>query len=263
MSGQLDGKVAWVTGAAGAIGRAVCKTFIAEGARLVLSGRNESTLQGLAASLDDIGNGPSMVVPLDVTNGAAVDAATARIIAKSGGVDILVNSTTNPIFGDFLDLSDEDWQAVLDAKFMAYMRVSRAVIPHMAAGSGGAIVNVSGRGGHQPNSPSHLAGSCANGAVNTLTKGLANLYGPRGIRVNAVAPGPVISPRYERIKAANLAVAIKRGSAERSGVAAASPLGEMAEVDEIADIVLFLAGPQSRFMTGCVLQADGGGTAAL
>lgn len=260
MKQLLAEKTAWITGAAGAIGAEIARVFVAEGARVALSGRNPKTLEALSSSLP---SGSSIIIPLDVTDRASVDAAAEKIISEFGNLDILVNSTTNPIFADFHDLADEDWLAVIDAKALGYMRTSRAVLPHMATNGSGAIVNISGRGGHQPNSPSHLAGSCANGAVNTLTKGLANIYGPKGVRLNAIAPGPVRSPRYEKIAAANVAVAAKQEAAERSGAAVANPLGEQSEPRDIADAALYLASGLSRFVTGIVLQTDGGGTPSL
>ncbi|WP_147274865.1 SDR family NAD(P)-dependent oxidoreductase [Ferruginivarius sediminum] len=262
MTGELEGQMAWVTGASGAIGRAVCQTFSQAGARLALTGRNADKLADVAASLPAGGCDP-IIAPGDVSDAGQVTAAADSVRGQAGRIDILVNSTTCPIFGDFLDLTDADWLSVLDAKALAYVRTARAVIPGMIEAGGGVIVNVSGRGGHQPNSPSHLAGSCANGAVNTLTKGLANLYGPSGIRVNAVAPGPVASERFERIRAANQALAESGGVSERSGTPVASPLGDMAEPAQVADVILFLASKRARFMTGSVLQVDGGGTASL
>ncbi|SLN63987.1 SDR family NAD(P)-dependent oxidoreductase [Oceanibacterium hippocampi] len=261
MSGMLDGKVAWVVGAAGAIGAETCRRFAAEGASVVLSGRNEASLAEVADALP--ASARATVSVIDVTDRPQVDAAAADLIGKFGRIDILVNSTTCPIFAELDKLSDDDWMAVLDAKVLGYMRTARAVLPHMSKQGTGSIINVSGRGGHQPNSPSHLAGSCSNGAVNTLTKGLANIYGPRGIRVNAIAPGPVRSPRYEVIAAANRAIAAKSGNPERSGSSAANPLGEMSEVGDIADAALYLASGLSGFVTGIVLQVDGGGTASL
>jgi len=261
MNCSIEGKTAWITGAGGAIGAGICKRFAEQGARIVLSGRNEMTLRQVAESL------PAEVKPLvrvlDVTDRKAVDSIATELIETCGAIDIVVNSTTCPIFADFQTLSDEDWMAVLDAKALGYMRVSRAVLPHMQRNGFGAIVNISGRGGHQPNSPSHLAGSCANAAVNTLTKGLANIYGPFGIRINAIAPGAVRSPRYDAIAAANKAISDKKQSAERSGSATGHPLGEMAEIEDIADAALYLASNMSRFITGVILQVDGGGTASL
>jgi len=261
MTELLSNKTAWVTGAGGAIGTEICRRFAEHGAQIVLSGRNETTLRELAEALPDSAN--PMVMVLDITDREAVDNAAADIIKAFGTLDIVVNSTTCPIFANFLDLTDEDWMAVLDAKALGYMRSSRAVLPHMQKNGAGVIVNISGRGGHQPNSPAHLAGSCANAAVNTLTKGLANIYGPDGIRINAIAPGPVRTPRYDAIAAANKAISGKANNPERSGAAASNPLGEMSEVGDIADAALYLASDMSRFVTGVVLQVDGGGTASL
>ncbi len=261
MKQLLEGKTAWITGAAGAIGEDICHVFAREGARIVLSGRNEETLSKVANDLPD--SAEPLVLVLDVTGRTAVDEAAKQAIAHFGRVDILVNSTTCPIFGKFHDLSDEDWMAIINAKAFGYMRTSRAILPHMEEKGSGVIVNISGRGGHQPNSPSHMAGSCANGAVNTLTKGLANIYGPRGIRVNAIAPGPVRTPRYDMIAAANKAIADTNAAPERSGASVASPLGEMSEVRDISDATLYLASEMSRFVTGIILQTDGGGTSSL
>ena len=261
MKNLLEGKTAWITGAAGAIGEDICHVFAREGARIILSGRNKETLNKVANDLPD--SAEPLVLVVDVTNRAQVDDAASKAIAHFGRVDILVNSTTNPIFNSFQDLSDDDWMAVINAKTLGYMRTSRAIIPHMEKNGSGVIVNVSGRGGHQPNSPSHMAGSCANGAVNTLTKGLANIYGPKGIRVNAIAPGPVRTPRYDLIAAANKAIAEKNATAERSGAAMENPLGEMSEVRDNSDAVLYLASDMSRFITGTILQTDGGGTSSL
>lgn len=257
----LQGKTAWVTGAAGALGAAICRRFAEEGANIALSGRNAESLSDVADGLK--AGTKSQVFVMDIIDRNQVDTTAKAVFDSFGAIDILVNSTTCPIFADFFDLSDDDWMAVLDAKALGYMRTSRAAIPFMLGNGGGNIVNVSGRGGHQPNSPSHLAGSCANAAVNTLTKGLANIYGPQGVRINAIAPGPVRSPRYDKIAAANEKISGATGDNSRSGAKAANPLGEMAEVDDIADAALYLASGMSRFVTGTIMQIDGGGTVSL
>src|SRR5690606_37423729 len=106
-----------------------------------------------------------------------------------------------------------------------------------------------------------LPGSAANAAVNVLTKGLANIYGPRGIRINAVAPGPIASQRYDRIAEANRRLGEKSGTA-RAGSPRA-PLGDIGQPSDVADAVCYLASDRARHITGIVLQVDGGGTAAL
>ncbi len=256
-------KVAWVTGASGAIGRAIVTALAREAVHIFASSRNRAALEQLQS---EIGTGPGLAritaLPVDVEDQGQVDAAAATI-AAAGGLDILVNSTTRPLFGDPLELDDADWEAVLQAKFFGYLRTMRAVLPQMIRQRRGCIVNISGRGGHQPSSPTHLPGSAANAAVNVLTKGLANIHGRHGIRINAVAPGPIESERYERIVSANARYAAQTGGAARSGVAAAAPLGERGQPADIADAVMFLASDRARHITGIVLQVDGGGTATV
>jgi NAD(P)-dependent dehydrogenase (short-subunit alcohol dehydrogenase family) len=127
----------------------------------------------------------------------------------------------------------------------------------------GRIVNVSGRGGHQPTLPVHLPGMSANASVNLMTKGLANMYGASGIRINAVAPGPVESPRYDKIVSTNAALGNAASHPTGSAFNTAPTLNAKARPEEIADVVLFLLSERSRLMTGTVLQADGGSTASL
>lgn len=238
---MLKNRVAWVVGASGAIGQAIARDLATAGARVVATGRNEAVLKSLGFETERV----------DLSDRASVDATAQRILGREGRIDILVNSAALPIVGDFLELGDEQWLSVLQAKGMGYMRTMRAVVPGMLERGSGAIVNISGRGGHQPNSPSHLPGSSANAMVNLLTRGLANLYGPRGIRVNAVAPGPVRSARYDTIAAAN------------ARLGQPPPSQPVATPEQIASIVRFLASDQSSHLNGSILQADGGATPTL
>ena len=259
---ELDpnGRVAWICGATGAIGSATAAALAAEGVALALSARDEHALRRLADDIGSTSRGTVALFPLDVGSREPVDRAAARIVAEFGRIDLLVNTTASPIFGDFLLLPDADWEGVFQAKYFGYMRTMRAVIPHMTARGAGSIVNISGRGGHQPSSASHLPGSSANAAVNLLTKGLANIYGRQGIRINAVAPGPITSPRFDKIAAANQSIARLSGVGEgRAGTNFAG----MGQPADIAAIVVFLASHRSAHLNGIVVQADGGSTASL
>lgn len=260
MQQQNSERVAWVTGASGAIGRAIVSALARESGHVFISSRNGQSLEDLARELKPSSTSARItVLPMDVVDQGQVDAA-ARTVTAAGRLDVLVNSTTRPIFGDPLELADADWDAVMQAKFMGYLRTMRAVLPLMQRQRGGCIVNISGRGGHQPTSPAHLPGSAANAAVNVLTKGLANIYGPHGIRINAIAPGPIASERYDRIAAANQ----KLGETSAGQVQAPqAPLGNVGQPADIADAVCYLASDRARHVTGIVLQVDGGGTASL
>ena len=260
---DLQGRVAWVCGASGAIGKAVATALAREGATVVVSSRSGAALEALASGLRQAHGGAARALAVDVTSREQVDAAAQRIAQEFGRIDMLVNSTALSLFGDFLVLSDEDWLAVYQGKFFAYLRTIRAALPHMIRQHDGRIVNISGRGGHQPTMPVHLPGMSANAAVNLLTKGLANMYGNQGIRVNAVAPGPVASPRYDSILQVNRQLQDAASHATKSEFNTAPTLNSQAQPEEIADVVLFLLSDRSRLMTGTILQADGGSTASL
>jgi NAD(P)-dependent dehydrogenase (short-subunit alcohol dehydrogenase family) len=245
----LDGHVAWVIGGSGSLGSAIAETLAAAGARVVVSSRSVATRWVEADSH------AASSVAVELGSGESVVRAAREIEQRCGRIDILVNCSAAPIFGDFLELTDADWDTVLQAKLLGYMRTMRAVIPAMLERGAGTIINVSGRGGRQP-TPAHLPGCCANAAVAVLTKGLADTYGPRGIRINAVAPGPIDTPRHHQIADSNAQLASQ--ASKRM-----PPLGRLGAAQDIADAVLFLATPGSSYITGITLPVDGGGTATV
>lgn len=243
---EFHGRVAWVVGATGGLGRAIAAALAQAGARVALSGRDPDALAALAASLG--GSAAHLSVAADVRQAPSVDAAAARIEHEAGAIDCLVNASTLPLFGDPLALDDETWLAVLDTKQLGYVRTMRAALPGMLRRGRGAIVNLSGRGGRQPN-PVHLPGCSANAAVNLLTKGFADRYGPQGIRVNAVAPGPIATPRLESLKAAGAGAFMRAGAEGRP--------------EDVANAAVFLLSDAARFINGTVLAVDGGSLAGV
>lgn len=250
---MISGRVAWVIGASGAIGQVVAKVLAGAGAEVVVSARSEDKLKTLAAEIAGAG-GRAQVRKLDLRNRADVDAAAREIVARAGRIDALVNSTSLSIFGDFLELTDEQWHEVLDAKLVGYVRSMRAVLPYMMKEGGGAVVNISGRGGRQPTA-AHLPGGGANAAVNLIGKGLADAYQKHGIRVNTVAPGPIQSERFEKIRASNERVS--------GGTPPRASLDRMGRPEDVAQAVLWLLSDAARHVTGIVLPVDGGGTATV
>lgn len=241
---DFEGRVAWVVGASGALGGATARALARRGATVVLSGRNADTLAALADEIDDAIGGRAEALPIDIASDPSVRAAADFIAAKHGRIDFLVNSSSVSVFGDFLSLTDEDWLAVFNAKHLGYVRTLRATIPHMIAAGFGRIVNVSGRGGQHP-SRIHLPGGSANAAVDLLTKGLSKIYAGHDIRINAVSPCPIRSPRLDAM--------------QEAGRPAKGPVLGDGQPGDVADAVLYLLSERSRFITGAALQVDGGG----
>jgi NAD(P)-dependent dehydrogenase (short-subunit alcohol dehydrogenase family) len=232
---DLNQQVFWITGASGAIGRAICEHLHERGGLVIASGRNPDTLPEARTGLQRL--------VVNVTDREAVEAAAQHILTQYGRLDGLVTCTTIPRFGDFLTLQDEDWSDVLNAKLMGSIRPARAVIPSMISQGRGSIVFISGRGGSVP-PPRHLPGACANAALNLLAQGLATEYGQHGLRINALAPGPIESPRLD---------------AMTQGIATAkSALGGAGTPEDVAASVAFLLSSQARHITGICLAVDGG-----
>jgi NAD(P)-dependent dehydrogenase (short-subunit alcohol dehydrogenase family) len=256
MRGDFVDKVIWVVGASGGLGSAAARGFLQAGGKVALSGRSEPKLRKAVNGGDQ---SRALLLPIDITRESEVKQAATEIVARFGRLDVLVNSTSVSTFGDFLQLTDEMWRQVYEAKLFAYARTMRAAIPLMLEQQSGAIVNVSGSGGKYPNFPSHIAGSSGNAAVNLATKAVGDLYASQGIRANCVAPGPIKSPRLDSIAVANESLKLRAPGQWSAGAggAQARPPGE---ARDIAEAILYLASDRAKHVNGIVLTVDGGAT---
>ena len=247
----LDGKVVWVTGATGALGREIALGFAAEGARVGISARTPDALDSLSKEIKEATNADVWSLPVDVTDVAAVADTASSLIEKAGRIDVLVTTVAVPAFGPFLEINNDAFQAALNVKYLGYINCIHAVLPHMVQMGGGAVVGITGTGGRQPIGI-HLPGCGVNGALNIVLKGLANEFGASGIRVNAVAPGMISSPRARQMADAGMGDPAK-------GV----PLRRLGEPSEIADATVFLASERATYITGQILMVDGGRVESL
>ena len=254
----FEGRVAVVTGAGKGIGLAVARAFAEEGVRVVAGSRRPGeALEELAERY------PVVPVSVDLNTVEGPAKIVGRAVEEFGGVDVLINNVggVKPRMGGFLSIEDEDWLDTLELNLMSAVRASRAALPHLLE-RGGAIVNVSSLNARLAQPPvADYAASKA--AMSNLSKALSEEFGPRGVRVNAVSPGPVRTPLWEDEGSAGEQMAAAMG-VELGDFLDAVPeqfgitLGRMLEPEEVASAVLFLASEKSGGVTGSDYAVDGG-----
>jgi len=246
----LAGKVALVTGAGSGIGRAVVARLAAAGASVVAADLDEASAQTAAAALSAAG-AHAVAVGGDVRDWSTGEALAQAALSRFGALDILVNCAGLFPSGPALELDEAHWDLLLDVNLKGALHVSQACGRRMRdLGQGGAIVNIASIQGLRPRAGKAAYASSKAGLI-ALTQVLAQELAPHGVRVNAVAPGPVVTE--------GAATAGGEGSeAARAAYIARLPLGRFGTPDEIAVAVHFLASPASSWMTGATLVIDGG-----
>jgi len=247
---SLSGRVAVVTGAGRGIGRGLAVSLSAAGASVAAAGRDLAALGELAAEIEAAG-GTALPVHLDVTDVADIDAAFDCVCEHFGSVDILVNNAGLGANHRAEDVTEADWNEIMDVNLKGLFFCCRAAGRIMLGQGQGRIVNLSSQAG-VVGIRDHAVYSASKGGVNLLTKVLALEWSARGVNVNAVAPTFIYTP----------------GTAERldqpdylADVLERIPAGKVGTIDDVAGAVIYLASPAAAMVTGHVLVVDGGWTA--
>ena len=244
MTQRLEGKRAFVTGAAQGIGRATVLAMVAEGATVIATDRNAEGVAELAALSPAI-----ETAALDVTDGAAVTA----IAEATGAVDCLVNVAGFVHHGSILECEEADWDFSFDLNVKSMYRTIRAFAPAMLAAGGGSIVNIASVAGSIRGLPNRLVYGASKAAVIGLSKAVAADFITQGLRCNTVCPGTVQSPSLDdRISAFDDPVEARKAFVARQ------PMGRLGTAEEIAAAVVYLASDDSQFTTGTNIIVDGG-----
>ncbi|MEU5536400.1 oxidoreductase [Streptomyces sp. NPDC020362] len=256
---QLTDRVAIVTGASKGIGLAIAGAFAREGAHVVTGSR--SITPELEALRGDHG---VTTVPVDLSTAEGPDTLVRRAVEQHGRVDVLVNNlgtaTSRP---SFLDIDDAEWQRIFNMTLFSAVRTSRAALPHLLDAGGGSIVNISSINARLP-FPMVVDYSAAKAGLTSLTKSLSEEFAPRGVRVNAIAPGPVRTPFWTAPGGFADATAAQAGTTAQEAIDVVVPqsmgisTGRVTEAHEVADLALFLASPLAGNITGAEFTIDGG-----
>lgn len=245
---DFTGKTALITGGASGMGAATARLFADAGAQVVIVDRNHELAQQVASSIG------ALAISGDVSDSAFCDEAVRTALAHCGRLDVLVNAAGIIVRKDALGTTDDDWLRVMAVNASGVFFMSRAALRPMLVQGSGAIVNfgsiwgsVGGRG--------HIAYCASKGAVHQITRAMALDHARDGIRINAVCPGEVDTPMLRSAHATPVTDESLRTMAD-----AVVPMGRLAQPEEIARVVLFLASDAASYMTGAIVPVDAGYT---
>ena len=239
---RLDGKAALVTGASGGIGAAIARALHAQGASVALSGTRRDALDALAAELGERAH----VCPADLRDAAEPDQLIEAAEAAAGPLHILVNNAGMTRDMLAMRMRDADWQAVLDVDLSAPFRLARATLRGMVRRRAGRIVNISSIVGVTGNAGQSNYAAAKAGLIG-MTKALAQEVASRGITVNAVAPGFIVT-----------AMTASLNEAQRAKLSDSIPLGRLGQPDDVAAAVVYLVSDEAGWVTGATLHVNGG-----
>ena len=242
---RLDGKVAIVTGAGRGIGEGAALAFAELGADVVCAARTPEQIEAVAEKVRDRG-GRALAVPCDVMETAQLEEVVARTLKEFDRIDILVNNAGGTPPRPALETSESMFESAIHFNVTTAFSLSRRVIPHMLKGSGGSIVNISSAAGRLPQG-NFIAYGTAKAALSFMTRQLAAEFAP-DVRVNAIAVGAVETS----------ALAPFLNDKVRGAMESLTPMKRIGQVEDIALAILYLASPASSWVTGKVMEVDGG-----
>jgi 3-oxoacyl-[acyl-carrier protein] reductase len=245
----LQNQIALVTGASSGIGRATAVAMAHQGARVGVNYlKNQSGAEQTVEAIRKAG-GEALAIRADVTSSSDVQAMVAAVRRQWGRIDILVNNA-----GDLLarrtlaDMTEDYWDQIMALNLKSAFLCVKAVWEEMAARKSGCIVNITSIAGRNGGGPGAAAYAAAKGGLLTYTKGLAKELAPHGVRVNAVAPGVIATPYHERYSPPELF----------QKYLTTIPMARAGTSEEVADVIVFLASPAARYMTGETVEVNGG-----
>ena len=247
IKGKLQGRVAIVTGAGQGIGRAIALALAREGAKVVVSDITDLIFE-VAKEVEALGS-EALPVKCDVSNPNDVNNMVKATIEKFSRIDILVNNAGIYPFKPFVEMTEQDWDKVLDINLKGTFNCTRAVVPKMIEQRYGKIINISSIAGSVVGFPQLAHYSASKAGIVGFTRALALEIAPYGVNVNAIAPGPIETPGTKVL-----------GKETLESFQKMIPLGRMGKPEDIASLVVFLASDDSSFITGQCIVCDGGYT---
>ncbi|WP_251553831.1 SDR family oxidoreductase [Neobacillus muris] len=261
MDFNLKGKTALVAASSQGLGFAIAEKLIREGANVVISGRDETKLKPKAERLNSIGTGKAIYQAADLTRPSDIKLLAARCIETFGRIDMLVNNAGGPPAGEFVELSDDVWQASFELNLLSYIRLIRETLPYLKQ-RGGKILNIASSSIKEPIPGLILSNTFRTGIIG-LSKTLASELAPDNILINTIAPGRIATDRVKHLDQVN---ADKQGvdiGVIEAQAKSAIPLKRYGTPEEFANVAVFLLSDANSYMTGSAFLVDGGMVKAI
>jgi 3-oxoacyl-[acyl-carrier protein] reductase len=254
---KLNGKRALVTGASQGLGFATARGLALEGCRVAISSRDMEKLGSAARNLE--GEAQTQVVPIpgDMTDPEFASSLVKTTVNVLGGLDILVTNAGGPPAGKFETFDDATWQQAVELSFLSHVRLIRAALPLLKASPTPSVLTVTSITVKEP-LPNLILSNSVRMATAGLTKSLAQELGPEGIRFNSILPGWTVTERVENLMSHRAEISNSNPQEEFEKQSAAIPLGRMGSTEEFANAAVFLLSPAASYITGVMLQVDGG-----
>lgn len=259
---HLAGRTAIVVASTKGLGKATALTLAAEGANLVISGRDEAALSQTSLEIKETTGRAPLAIKTDVTRAEEIQHLVAEAVNHFGTVDILINNSGGPAAGNFDSVTDEQWQQAFELNLLSYVRAIRAVLPHMRKQQFGRIVNFASSSFKQPLDNLILSNTFRTGVVG-LAKSLATELGPDGILINTVGPGRIATDRVASLDQMRADVTGSTMQQVREHMESIIPVGRYGEPEEFARVITFLASPANSYVTGQAILVDGGYVKAI
>jgi 3-oxoacyl-[acyl-carrier protein] reductase len=258
----LRGRKAVVTGGSLGIGRAIARELAGEGVEVAIVARDAARLEAAARAIARESGTRCVPLGADLSDAAQLERAMAEAERALGRVDILVNNAGATPMGRIGDTPDAVWMKSIALKLMGYVRCARILTPAMRARKWGRVINVIGRSGHQPRA-AYIVGSTVNASLLAFTHALAQECAPDNVLVVGVNPGPIATPRWDQVVAQGAAGAGRSVEAENAAAIATVALGRLGTPEECSGLVAFLCSDRAAFITGTMIDIDGGGTRCI
>lgn len=259
----LNNRKALITGASRGIGRAIALAFADEGIHLALFGRDEKRCEELANELRGRHAALHVItVRLDFEQPDSIKPAVDAAVRQLGGVDILVNCAGGAYRGRLGEIPDDAWERYFKVKPLGLIRMTRETLPYLKQSDQGRVINISGTRGREPEAHSVMSGPINFGTL-SVTKAMANEFGPFGITVNAITPGSTRTRRWTELATIT---ARERGTSVEEAekyLLREVPLGKVIAPEDIADLAVFLASARAGVISGCAINVDGGRTRSI